>query len=1160
MCLWLLLFPLLDKAQGQSTFRQQVIALKSDSVQISDSLPLVPGSLWINGFSENMHYAVNYPRKRLYWLESERPDSVKLTYRVLSPDLMSPVQKKERSLIEDYFRENPFSYVPSRETSPSLISGNQLQTIGNISRGIGFGNNQDVVLNSNLNLRMSGSLADGLSIRAVISDENNPIQPEGNTQQLQDFDQVYIELYKDSSQLTMGDFLMQSAPNSYFMKYYKRSRGLQFTHQQDLKKGAVLFAGAEAAVSRGRFSRNTINGEEGNQGPYRLSGANGEVFIIIISGTESIYLDGELLLRGEQNDYTIDYNSGELTFTPRRIITRYSRIVAEFQYSDRNYARSAVQSSAGLKKGNWQLNARFFSEQDHKNQPFQQSLEGFDSLNLRSAAEVLAAAGDNISQAYIPRVRSLNAFDPTRVMYRREINSTGDTIFVYTEDPASDTVFFDLVFSLVGQGNGSYRQIARSNANGRAFEWVGEGAGDYLPVEQLISPKRQQMLSLHLQKSYGNNNLIRLEWAGTSNDLNTFSNLDNNDNLGQGMFLWWQHQEHFKHSRDSAKNWMAQTQLHIEQVDDHFRFIQRYRSVEFDRVWNRQLQNPDQNNNREFGKEQLIQLNTLLKQGKRTQISNDLGVFRKGAGFEGWRNQSLLSYRKKSNQINLGAEFMGTDQLVSGGEQFNQFYRLNGAYSRHWNRLITGADIAREFNAVKVNSDSLLANSFWFDQMKAFIRWQDSSVWNWSLSADRRLDYLPDLGDFRSATDARTLEFNLQQQSEKGGNFVLSGIYRNLILTDSADSDQTLQGRIDYQVYLLRRFIRSTTFYQLGTGREQRREFNYFEVQPGNGIYIWNDYDSNGIKGLNEFEIASELDRPRANYIRVFVPVPGFINTNTNQFNQSLQIDPAALLGKQKTGWKGIVRRFSNLTALRIDRNISGENLLEVLNPMRSNVNDSNLVSTNGNFRNVLYFNRSDATFGLDWEWQNNRNKGQLVNGFESRIQQFNRVRVRWNISRNWDLNGNTEWGNKAYNSEFFTNRNFNYNYQKTEGRIGFQQQSTWRISLLYEYFYAQNDPSLGAEKSLQHKSGLEIRKSTPSQGILNLSFQWVQVSYNGDPASPIAYELLRGLQNGQNLVWNVNLQRQLSKSIQISAQYDGRKSINSNIIHIGRIQARYMF
>ncbi len=152
---------------------------------------------------------------------------------------------------------------------------------------------------------------------------------------------------------------------SYFLNYYKKSRGLQFNTAQTVGKGNLQLSG-EGAISRGRFARNVVTAIEGNQGPYNLTGVNGEIFIIVIAGTEAVYLDGERLKRGEQNDYVIDYNTGEVRFNPRRVITRYSRIIVEFQYSDRNYARTVFRGGARYDIGKASVRVNYFTEQDLK--------------------------------------------------------------------------------------------------------------------------------------------------------------------------------------------------------------------------------------------------------------------------------------------------------------------------------------------------------------------------------------------------------------------------------------------------------------------------------------------------------------------------------------------------------------------------------------------------------------------------------------------------------------------------------------------------------------------------------------------------------------------------------------------------------------------------
>jgi hypothetical protein len=75
------------------------------------------------------------------------------------------------------------------------------------------------------------------------------------------------------------------------------------------------------SLVRGQYAKSSFTGIEGNQGPYKLRGQNNELYVLVISGSERVYVNGILLKRGENNDYTIDYNAGEIVFTPLFTIT-----------------------------------------------------------------------------------------------------------------------------------------------------------------------------------------------------------------------------------------------------------------------------------------------------------------------------------------------------------------------------------------------------------------------------------------------------------------------------------------------------------------------------------------------------------------------------------------------------------------------------------------------------------------------------------------------------------------------------------------------------------------------------------------------------------------------------------------------------------------------
>ncbi|MFQ3173062.1 MAG: hypothetical protein ACI8W0_000145, partial [Flavobacterium sp.] len=59
-----------------------------------------------------------------------------------------------------------------------------LSTSGSITRGVTVGNNQNTVLNSNLDLQITGKLSDKVSLRASLQDSNIPLQDGGYSQKL----------------------------------------------------------------------------------------------------------------------------------------------------------------------------------------------------------------------------------------------------------------------------------------------------------------------------------------------------------------------------------------------------------------------------------------------------------------------------------------------------------------------------------------------------------------------------------------------------------------------------------------------------------------------------------------------------------------------------------------------------------------------------------------------------------------------------------------------------------------------------------------------------------------------------------------------------------------------------------------------------------------
>ncbi|HEV8537928.1 MAG TPA: hypothetical protein VGR15_03295, partial [Bacteroidota bacterium] len=180
---------------------------------------------------------------------------------------------------------------PSTAFSFDDLFGSNLQKSGTIVRGLSIASNRDLTLNSGFRMQMSGNLTGDLQIIAALTDENTPIQPEGTTQSLQEIDKVFVEIRSPDATATLGDFNMSLSGNEFgrLNRKLQGARGFAEFRPPGFA-GDVTVA---AASARGRFTTNLFQGQEGVQGPYRLTGQNGERTIVIVAGTEHVYVNGE---------------------------------------------------------------------------------------------------------------------------------------------------------------------------------------------------------------------------------------------------------------------------------------------------------------------------------------------------------------------------------------------------------------------------------------------------------------------------------------------------------------------------------------------------------------------------------------------------------------------------------------------------------------------------------------------------------------------------------------------------------------------------------------------------------------------------------------------------------------------------------------------------
>ncbi|MGB3798410.1 MAG: hypothetical protein WA952_01275, partial [Lewinella sp.] len=1091
----------------------------------------------------------------LRWTGLPVPDSILLRYRALPFTLDERVALLDSSQLR---REEAGLVIGAYDPYVRLgllDNDTKVQTRGSFSRAISFGNRQDLVLNSAFNLQLNGELGNGIEVAAAITDENLPIQPEGTTQQLREFDRIFIQLRKNRSQLTAGDYELRN-PDGYFMRYYKKLEGATFTtvagNEED---GERWENSASIAVARGQFIRQNITPGEGNQGPYKLTGDGEQRFLIILAGTERVFLDGELMQRGLDADYVIDYNLAELTFTTRRLITRDVRITVEYEYADQRYLRTLTAGSSRYTRGRITGYVNLYSQQDSKTA----------TGDLQLTAEqrrALSLEGDSPDGIPVSSLDTLDGREELRATYQLRdttLPCAPQMPYLISSNDA-DLGRYVATFTDRGPGGGPYRLDPDRPANERVYIFVGydedcNPLGRFSPEIDLVAPRQQQLFSAGGEYRFDGEGAIRIEGSRSNVDLNRFSDIDQADNVGHALRV---DADRTVAIGTDSSGWAVAGRGRYEFVEQTFNFINPYRSPEFYRNWN--LSNRLSTIRPEQQTEQLMGGGLGLLRAGVGRLDYDYERFVRGDDYRGQRHEAIL-------QVDVaGWRAAGAYGLLDNEdtESTGTFRRPSLLVSKDFTQL-GGWEVSAAYAGEKSvrrprATDSLSLLSFQYDRYTVGLSAPANDRYAFTLSGSQRDDKLPSGTELTQSTSAREVtaegKYQAVQNLQIGGNFT----YRALdvpgqeLVEDRPSS--TVLGRLDLRADAIERAFTSQSTYQVGSGQEPRVDFQYLYVGPGQGQYIWQDslYNNDGRIQPNEIVLSPFPDI--ADYIRVSVFNNEFIRTDNVSINQRFNWDPSRLW-REAEGIRKFLGRIALNTAINIDRKTQEDEEIMAWNPFQLAVADSNLVALNVRRRHGLFFNRANPRYDIQLSNDEQRNRRVLTTGYESSRREDWELRFRYRPNDQLSIEAAGITGRREADSERFNEKDYKIVFNRIEPGVNWQPGEFSFNTTLVLGREENVLPEIDGEYTLRR----EARFTGNFRNWINASFNWVQIDFeNGRAGSPVGFALLQGLQPGRNLLWNINLVQNLGEYLQLNLIYDGRQTGEADVVHVGRAQVTAQF
>jgi len=1097
--------------QNQYSLFERTITIKIDSSLSAYTLPdsfLIQDSeqVWLDSIRMELKtdYVMEYMEGKITFLEILPADqSIKIYYQFL------PLKIQRNYFRRELLRYQPVDSEKSTIPKTSLVqrksreSASTLQQKGSIVRGISIGTNQGLKLESGLRMQISGKIGDKLEVVAALTDQNTPIQPEGNTQTLQEIDKVFIQLKGEQFQATLGDYYL-SFEGTEFSTYNRKLQGAMGTVEFGKTKATL-----SGAVSRGKYTTNYFLGQEGNQGPYQLKGDRGQIDIIVLAGTEKVWIDGQLMTRGENNDYIIEYSNGQITFTRHRLITADSRITVDFQYSDQKFQRSlyGMNVATQTKNEKLKLGLRLLRESDNKDNPLDYSLTDKNRSQLQ-------LAGDNPDSAYVSGV---NPIGTGKGNYVEDVDSTSKRFYRYVGPDSGD---YNIAFSYAGTDKGSYDRVEYNK-----YEYKGLGNGNYIPAVFLTPPESHDLADLELAYQPWQNFNIQTELALSRLDKNLFSSKQDGNNTGLAMStrLGLTKQPIKLLGTNFGK---LDLSAKYRRVQQEFQYIDRSEEVEKDRKWDLTSSVPRQ--------EEIFEMNGGYFPFQFLNVTGNFGENRRGDNFLS-RRWSLGSeiISKKLPQVRYRIESINSKNKLSkrvGGSWVRQ--KGNAKY-KLW-KLESLVNFQAE-EKKETFQDTL--DGFRFYEVGSSLKLADWKKMSITFGLTQRQNDKFEDGKFNHESKALTEFASWQLKNWKNLSLSMEYTHRQRTYADTALAPKMTDladFRGDYS--LLKRAISTNWHYQLSNTQVAKQERIYIKVERGQGNYRFDE-------DLNEY-VPDALNGEYILRVRTtdeFIPVIELRTSSTIKFRPELFLKSGNQSDFLPT-WKKWLSLISTETFIQLEEKTKEPDVWSIYRLDLSQFQGDSTIYGTKTIRNDIYLNRNKRKFSirLRYNKRNNLSNQYLEGGQQFSVSEY-ALRVQSQLSSKlgtqFDIKNRHE--QKLYKIPGRSDKNIFA--RQADLDVSYRPRQPLELAIKTKWAYAKNrvtDPLEVNFIALAPRLNYSFR----GKGRLRAELELNQLNVTPKNKKDfVPYEMVSGNRSGTNIKWIASFDYNVSRYLRASFSWNGK-------------------